>query len=182
MAAIHEFPEPEEPDEQPTQIIAAAGDSVLDAIRKRYDDLAVERHYDLEVPGWHGCFVLRCGPINSKKLGQVRERLSRGGGGTAMFDFAFNADVIIDSCREVLVRLKREDELESVDPGGEAVGIDARLADLLHIKTNRARDLLLAIYKGAPSPEVAIERAQIDLYQWSSGAEQELEEDVLGES
>jgi hypothetical protein len=162
-------------------IVAAPGDSILDAVRKRREALEHDRHLDLELPGYHGCLVLRCGPINAKKLSQVRERVTRQGAGAAL-DFAFNADIVIDSCREVLGRRRPEDELEPIDPEGTPVRVDARLAELLGVDAKTARDLLLVLYGGAPSPEVAVERAQIELYQWSSGMEPELEEDLLGES
>ena len=185
MEATHSFPEPEDEqleEEVVRPIRPEEGVSVLDAVRKRREALAHDRFYDLDVPGYNGCLVLRCGPIDAKKLGQVRERLTRAGGG-AVLDFSFNADIIIDSCREVLARRRPEDVLESIDPNGdEPVRIDARLAELFGVETNRARDLLRVLYEGAPSPEVAVERAQIDLYQWSAGAEEELEEDLLGES
>jgi hypothetical protein len=183
MEALQHFTEPADEVlvEEPQPIQAAPGDSVLDAVRKRREALVQDRYLDLEVPGYNRCLVLRCGPIDAKKLGQVRERAAKVGGGAAMLDFGFNADVITDSCREVLGRRSPEDELEGIDPEGEPVRIDARLAELLGVKADRARDLLRALYSGAPSPEVAIERAQIDLYQWSSGQEAELEEDLLGE-
>ena len=185
MEAIHDFPEPDEREEEAAAqpIYAAPGDSVLDAVRKRRDALAQDRTFDLELPGYNGCLVIRCGPIDAKKLAQVRERVTKTGvGAAAMLDFGFNADVIIGSCREVLGRRSSADELESIDPDGGVVRIDARLAELFGVQMTRARDLLRWLYAGAPSPEVAIERAQIDLYQWSSGADQEVEEDLLGES
>jgi hypothetical protein len=184
MEAVHHFPEPAEeelPEEEARPIQAAPGDSVLDAVRKRREALAYDRYFDLDVPGYNGCLVIRCGPIDATKLAQVRERLTRTGGG-AKLDYAFNADIIIDSCREVLARRRPADTLESIDPEGELVRIDARLAELFGVETKRARDLLRVLYEGAPSPEVAVERAQIDLYQWSSGMEGELEEEMLGES
>lgn len=183
MEAVQRFPEPDdvdELDERPPPIVAAPGGSVLDAVRKRREALAGDHYHDLEVPGHHGCLVLRCGPIDAGKLAQMRERLTRSGG--AMLDYAFNADVIIDSCREVLGRRRPEDVLESIDPDGAVVRIDHRLAELYGVHVDKARDLLRIVYEGAPSPEVAIEQAQIGLYQWSSGTDQELEEDLLGES
>jgi hypothetical protein len=183
MEAVHPFEEPEEEPTPAPALDVAPGGSVLDAVRKRREALAGERHYDLEVPGYRGCVVLRCGPIDGAKLAQVRERQMRAGsGGGAVLDFAFNADLVIDSCREVLARRHPDDPLETIDPDGGTVRIDAHLAELLGVQATRARDVLLALFSPAPAPEVAIERAQMELYQWSSGAEGEVEEELLGES
>jgi len=151
MEAATTFQEPDEEleGEVPTPIYAAPGDSVLDAVRKRREALAGDRYHDLEVPGYNGCLVLRCGPIDAAKLSQVRDRLTRSGGG-AKLDYSFNADIVVDSCREVLGRRRPEDVLESIDPAGEVVRIDERLAELLGVKVTTARDLLRIVYQGAP--------------------------------
>jgi len=157
-----------------------AGGSVLDTIRKRRDALAGEHHLDIQVPGYNGCLVIRCGPIDPAKLAKARDRMTRAG--AISTDFGWAADLIIDSCQEVMGRRRPEDPLEPLVPG-ETLRINHDLAEHLNLQipSGRARDLLTAIFSLAPSPQVAIERAQLELYQWSSGAEAEVEGDLLGE-
>lgn len=159
---------------------AVAGGSVLDAIRRRHDELRREHFYDLKVPGYRGCLVLRCAPIRGAKLTQLRIRLEQSKDPER--DFGLNADVLIDSCQQVLGRERPEDELETLDPTGEPVRIDARLAELFGVQTDRARDMVYRLFDAAPSPELACGVAVGEFAAWSQGAELDAEDELLGES
>lgn len=167
-------------DDEAGGILVDPGSSVLDAIRDRRAQLTHEHVYDLKVPGYRGLLVLRCAPIRGAKLTQLRTRLETSKDPER--DFGLNADVLIDSCQAVLARRSLEDEFETLDPTGEVVRIDSRLAELLKLDTTRARDVVRELFAAAPSPELACGVAVGDFAAWSSGADLEVEDDLLGES
>jgi hypothetical protein len=157
-------------------------DSVLQALRARRQTHAADRHVDLDVPGYRGLLVLRLGPIPSQTMSRLRERAERSR--SPERDYNLNADTLIAACRQVLGRARPTDELQLlVDPEGEPVRIDERLAELLGVEgVKDARGMLRVLYEGANSPELAVAAAGGQYVEWASGANNEIDEELLGES
>jgi hypothetical protein len=158
-----------------------APSSLLDTLRAKREERAAERHFDIELPGYDGLLVLRCGPIPGRTLTLLRERSERSK--SPERDFNLNADTLIAACREVLGREQRSHPLRVLpDADGEPVRIDERLADLLQLPATSARDVLRCLFENANSPEVAV-AYQAGLYmEWAASSLDELDEELLGES
>ena len=157
--------------------------SVLDVIRHRRRSYVAEHSYDMLVPGYAGLLVLRCGPLTREHQTRTRlrlEKLERQKDPSR--DFAINADTLISVCEEVLARPSARAPLEPLDPTGESVKIDARLAELLQVETSSARELVLVLFEKAPSPEVAVGVAVNEYLSWAQGLDADADEDLLGES
>jgi hypothetical protein len=154
--------------------------SLLETLRQRRSEQAVEHAYDLEVPGYDGCLVLRLAPLAGETLSKLVDRAQKSKSPTK--EFNANADMILLATQEVLGRRSRGDELESVDPDGGTVRIDERLAELFGLQASTAREVLVALWEGVPSPEIAIGLAAAEFIEWSGEAGRENDEAFLGES
>jgi hypothetical protein len=157
-----------------------APDSLIEQLRARRSERAAEQHVDLEVPGWDG-IVLRLGPLDGRVLPRLRERYEKSRSPDR--DFNLNADTLIAACRSVHARLDGR-LLVITDADGEPCRVDARLAERLGIElpSGRSRELLLALFHRANSPEVAIATAANRYVEWASSATSESDEELLGES
>ena len=167
-----------EPEPEPVE--AAAAGSVLDVIRERRAAKATDHVYDMPVPGYGGLLVVRCTPLAGSALTPLRLRLERSKDPAR--DFALAADILIAAAENVLARRKAGGELEPLDPTGEPVAINERLAELLRVETTSARDLVRELFSLAPSPELAVGDAVGDYLAWAQGADADLDEGLLGES
>lgn len=171
----------DEPGDDPIEV-ASAG-SVLDVIRERRSQRAADHEYDMQVPGYGGLLVLRCTPLRGETLTQLRLRLERSKDPSR--DFALAADIVVAVCENVLARRTPQGELEPLDPTGEPVAINERLAELLRVEVDPrhpARSLVRAVFDKAPSPEMAAGDAVGDYLAWAQGADADLDEGLLGES
>jgi hypothetical protein len=168
-------------DEQLETVEMAAVESpILDSIRARRAEQAKERHYDIDLPGYGGLLVLRCQPIPARTLTVLRERLERSRSPDR--DYNLNADTLIAACREVLGRAEAHHPLTVLtDQNDEAVKVDERLAEMLRLPAESARDVLRCLFEGANSPEAAVMMAAGQYMEWAASANGELDEELLGE-
>lgn len=160
-----------------------AHESALDAIRRYRETHVAEQHYDMVVPGYGELLVLRCAPLRGDAQTKTRlrlEKLERAKDPSR--DFAINADTLVDVCEQVLARHTRDGELVSIDPSGEPVKIESRLADLLNVEAPTARELVKSIFAGVPSPEISV-GVEVGRYlDWAQGVDSDVDEGLLGES
>jgi hypothetical protein len=167
------------PVEQPAENGAAAS-PVLEVLRQRRAERSAERTFDLDVPGYGGLLVLRCGPITGQTLSRLRERLERSR--SPERDLNLNADVLIAACRSVLARAKPEDELVELEDDDGPVRLDSRLAAMFEMPASSARQVVVGVYSLANVPELAVATAASDYMEWASSAASEVEASMLGES
>jgi hypothetical protein len=154
--------------------------SVLDKIRATRADHAARRTLDLDVPGHDGLVGIRLGQVSGKKLSAIADRLEKSNAP----DRAFNVtvDTLSAAIVCVLVRADVADEWdELLDGDGVRVELDARLRDLLGLQGGTQRELLLSLFDGANSPEMAVTGASFAYNQCASTAEQDATQDALGE-
>jgi len=167
-----------EPEAEPVEVSPAG--SVLDVIRARRSARAAEHEYDMPVPGYGGLLVLRCTPLRGEDLTRLRIRIERSKDPSR--DFQLAADLLIAVCENVLARRSPTAELEPLDPTGEPVAINERLAELLRVEASSARELVRAVFSLAPSPEMAAGDAVGDYLAWAQGADADLDDGLMGES
>jgi hypothetical protein len=167
-----------EPELDPVE--APPDGSVLDVIRERRSAKAVEHVYDMQVPGYGGLLIVRCAPLAGAALTPLRLRLERSKDPSR--DFALAADILIAACENVLARRSQAAELEPLDPTGEPVEINERLAELLRVEATSARQVVRELFSLAPSPELAVGDAVGDYLGWATGVDADLDEGLLGES
>jgi hypothetical protein len=157
----------------------------LAAIRAEREK-AAERHvYDLDVPGYGGLLVIRCGPLGGNRATILRERWERSK--DPRRDFNLNADTIIGACREVLGRPTPLEPLQPLAP--DPMIVDSELAELLHLEIDTidgakptAREVLQALFSAAHDPDIAIGVAGGEFMAWAASAEDQVSEEALGES
>jgi len=169
-----------EPADEADPVEVPPSGSVLDVIRERRTARAAEHEYDMPVPGYGGLLVLRCAPVGSATLTTGRLRLERSKDPAR--DFALAADILVEACENVLARRTPTGELEPLDPTGEPVAINERLAELLRVEVHSARELVRAVFSLAPSPEMAVGDAVGDYLAWAQGADADLDDGLMGES
>jgi len=180
--SLHEF------DDAPTEIRPLEVDvqeTALEAIRRRREEHTAEQVYDMVVPGYRGCLVLRCAPLAGDSQTRARMRMEKmERQKNPMRDFALNADTLLDVVEEVLVRRSRDLPLEPIDPSGEPRRLDTRLAELLQVSEEAPtlRLLVRAIFDQVPSPEIAVGVAVSEYLSWAQGVDADADEDLLGES
>jgi hypothetical protein len=166
-------PETPENGHVPASENGAAG-SRLDWLRARHAEITADRTLDKDVPGYGGRLVLRFSPVPWSVTGKLQAMLSgRDPDGQALL--MANVDMLIAACREVLVQ-DDAGELVSVDPSGEPVRIEPRLAELLRLDTTSARQTLLWLF---PS-EFAVSGMAGEVLAWTQDADAESAGEFVG--
>jgi hypothetical protein len=163
----------------PVRPLPGPAGSLLDVIRERRDAVAAERTYDMPVPGFGGLLVLRCGPVPAETMTAARDRFARSRDPAKNFGFA--ADILIRVCQEVLARATRAEELRSPDPTGETLRLDEHFAELFRLDARSGREVVRWLFGNAPSPELALDMAMQAYFEWAQGADDDADEDLLGE-
>lgn len=160
---------------------ASQAASLFGQIQHDLDQVAARHTYDLDVPGYFGRMVLRLAPVNSRKTKAIRDRWA--GSKSPDRDFNLNADTLIAATQQVLVRREPDDPLQPLaDDDGDPIGLDDRLATILGLPAeSKAREVLLALFGRAHSPDVAVEAAGGEYMLWLTGETEQVREDVLGE-
>lgn len=150
--------------------------SHLDWLRARHAALTADRSLDVEVPGYQGRLVLRCGPVPWPIVARMQRLVAAPDPqGDALL--AAQSDILIAATREVLVRGESGGELVPIDPSGEARRIDPRLAELLVIESSTARRTLLGVF---PS-EIALGVTAGEVLEWSQLTTADADKVLLGE-
>jgi hypothetical protein len=165
---------------EPEPVEVSPAGSVLDVIRERRSARATAQEYEMPVPGYGGLLVLRCAPLRGETLTTLRVRLERSKDPAR--DFALAADILIAVCEDVVARRTPGAELEPLDPTGEPLELNERLAELLHFDATTARQLVRELFGKAPSPELAVGDAVGDYLAWAQGADADLDDGLMGES
>jgi hypothetical protein len=162
------------PDEEPVPT-----SPMLAAIRAKQAAHAGEHSYDVDVPGYDGLLVIRCGPLGGRRLTAIRTRMETSKSPDR--EQNVNLDTLIEGCREVLGREDIHDPLVPLDDE-LPVRIDKRLSRMLGLpETTSAREVLLGVFAGANDPDMAIGVAAGSFLEWCSSANGQIAEDVLGE-
>jgi hypothetical protein len=181
-------------EDQPTVILEpepnghhpGAATSVWDVLKQRREELAADRHLDLEVAGTRGLLALRLGPVSGQKQAQLSERVMKSR--SPERDFNLNADYLIAACQAILGRADTSQPLEVLtDQDGEPVTLatlaHTPAADRLGLSPDLpTREVVRYLFGFAPSPEIATGRAAFDYMEWASASGVELDEEALGEA
>lgn len=158
--------------------------SLLDQLRARRDDIATEHTIDLSVPGYHGMLALRCVPVEPRQIAALARRMSNSK--SPERELLSNMDTLIAATREVVVRENEGDEWRSMAEldGGEPVGIEERLVELLKLTpaAMTSRELLRSLYALAPSPDLAINNSVSEYMQWAQATDEDIDTAFVGES
>jgi hypothetical protein len=155
--------------------------SVLDSLRAQRREHVAKRTIELEVPGWQGHLALRLGPVPGRHLDRIVERQTTSKSPERTFNT--NADLLIAACVEVLGREQADQEwVLLTDEEGEPLRLDLRLAAAMKLEADRARAVVRELYANANAPEMAVNQACIEYIAWATSANEELDEELLGES
>jgi hypothetical protein len=150
--------------------------SHLDWLRERHAAITAERTLDKEVPGYDGRLILRFRPVPWRVTGRVQGLLS-GKDPDARALLSANADILISACVGVYV-YDDDGSLVSLDPTGDDVTIEPRLAQLLGIEGTSARDTLLWLVGN----EFVVGAMAGEVMEWTRDASAESAADLMGES
>lgn len=153
--------------------------SHLEFLRARHEELARDRTFELEVPGYQGRLVVRYGAVPWATVARTARKLADGDVSPEVM-FAGNVDALITACREVLFRAE-SGELIPVDPSGQSHRFDQGLADLLGAGTESARNLVLWIFGGDDTARVRISQQAGELLTWLRGVDEDSTEVLVGE-
>ena len=167
-------PEPEETTEDPQTVLAA--------VRAEWDRATEEHTMDVDLPGSRGMFVLRLYPIRGSVLGKLRQRLEASR--SPERDLNLNSDVLIAATRGVLGKsAPNRDLVQLEDDEGPLNRIDNRLGTALGMPGNpTARQVVVALFRHANVPDLAVSTAATAYMEWASQADEDVGEELLGES
>ena len=157
-----------------------AGASVLSALKAQRAEIGIERHFDYEVPGWRGLLVLRFGAITPAQQTEIANRVVASKGRQVPNS---NLDTLVAAYRCGLGRATPDGDLEVIPaPDGEPAGLKA-LVDVLGLgPVDRARSAMRLLFAGANSPETALTSLGADWHDWATNANEEVDEQFVGES
>lgn len=160
--------------EAETEILAPSSSD--DAPATLWDTLAAKiaeaptgEYLDIVVPGFDGLLALRTVAISPQMQARLNDRHTKSK--SPERDTWLAADLLIAATREVVGRTTIDEEYGVLsDDDGEPVRIDERLAAKLRFPADatKARQVLLLLFGGAPSPEFAIRAAANDYGEWAS--------------
>jgi hypothetical protein len=159
---------------------AVAGGSVLAALKAQRAELGADRHFDYEVPGWHGLLVLRFGAISPAQQNDLSNRIIATKGKQVP---NANLDTLIAAFRCALGRAEPGGELEVIPAAdGEPAGLKA-LVELIGLPpATSARAAMRLLFAGANSPETALTSLGADWHEWGTNTNEEVDEQFTGES
>lgn len=151
--------------------------STLAKIRALYQQAKGERHLDLPLPGALGRYLqVRYGVIDTDDLTDTAKTVRE-----------FQQDVLIAACQCMLIR-SDAGEYGPLLYDGQVVCFDEMLSELAGLgvppveQGGTARAVVVAAFRGAPSPYMAITDHVSELERWMAGKGQVNEESLLGES
>jgi hypothetical protein len=157
-SVVRDFEEPRLP--EPGKPV---GRSLVDRARERHERRS--DYLDLPIPEWDGDVVVRFERIPRKTIVQAQNmRNAR----------ASNAQLLVDACREILVR----DDDGTLHPASEGDGIaspvrfDARLAEMFGLRADNPRQIVAAMY----ADDIAIAHHGKRVYEWQTGEDLDLVE------
>jgi hypothetical protein len=157
-----------------------AASSLFDTLRATRAAHAAPLRYDIDVQGYDGRLVVRCGPIASTRFATITAKYERSKAPERDFNLA--ADVLLAACVEVLARVKSTDPLQPFD-AEEPMQLDERLAHGLGFDdATSGRELVRKLFGAAPMPEVAMTEAVGGYMEWARSVDADATETFMGES
>lgn len=139
--------------------------SVLDELRARREQLRTrDRHLDYEVPGYDGDLVIRFNPAPYETVHRYQTSA-----GDAERELEVDTDVIVESCREFLV--KEDDGKLAPIKEGETTTF-ATADEVFGFESDTVRATVLEIF---PS-KLAVSEAASHLVVWSRAIDYEVDE------
>ena len=163
---------PEDHAEDTEDTLPGSG-SVIDRVRARRDERIADEHLDLPVPTWGGELVARFTVVDTDVLERITKRLQAG-----KADPGADADFLVAACTGVFVR-EDDGPLEAVTHDGQPVAFDKRLAVVLGIDAERAREVVDYLVKGN---RLALGSLAVRVLNWMQDTSVEVEGQIVGEA
>lgn len=162
----------EEPDATTLLPPAADGttpETLWETLSAKLNAIPKEQHFDIDVPGYDGLLALRTVPVPPTTQAKLNERVARSR--SPEREFWLHADYLIAATSQVLGRVDTEQPFQPLlDDEGEPYRIEEALARRMKMPADvtTARRILLLLFGGAPSPEMAIRSAAVAYGEWAS--------------
>lgn len=160
------------------------GGSLREQLRARREQLAAERHVDIEVHGYGDALVLRCRPVSFERVRAIRERATKGGRKLdAAGELNVQVDTLIAACEQVMTtrdgrRVGLEEEMPELGDGVVTLG-DPRLARALGFEASgHARSIVYGVFNGN---DMGIVSCFVEFSQWMADASAEVDDEFVGE-
>jgi hypothetical protein len=152
--------------------------NLLAALAAERAKVAGDSHFDVVVPGWGGCLVLRLGSVSGEQQARIFQRIQKGASIERV-----QGDYVLAAFQAVLGRYTPDGDLEPIlDGEGVPMGLDDRLAAALKLgPVGSARDVLFGLYAKANSPSTALSAAGSEWLEWAKESSSEVDEAFVGE-
>lgn len=160
------------------------GSSVMDLLRHRRQLRAQEITHDIDIPGYGGDLFARYHLIDGKQLNAIASRIQKTERDPAGRNLLASVDVMVAACDGLYARDRGvERGLHEILGEETPVRYDVRLAQFLGFEGElgdapTARGVVLALFNGN---DLAVMSHSSRLQRWTMGAENELDEEFLGE-
>lgn len=150
--------------------------SPLDRIKGRRAELLQDRHVDLAIPGYGGDLVGRFRPVEWEELRKIALRVDQSK--DPRRELEGQATTLIKACRGIYIR--QDGKLVPIgDDDLAPVRFDKRLAELLDIEeVDTALGVLFSVFAN----DLAVTTVHNRLAVWMDRSDEEVDEDLLGES
>jgi len=174
-------PEVEPSESDNTEIAKAGSPTLKDRLRKRHEELQVEHHLDLDIPGYTfedgAALLARYLPLSGAQIDQMQKRMKKGKGSETLRGAS---DALILACEGMYVRQNEDAEPEPLDPEEDLpIKYDQRLVDYFGLegKSMSSRQVLIALFPN----EAAVIAQATRLSVWMEDVTEEVDESFLGE-
>jgi hypothetical protein len=168
--------------------VAAAGrsEALLDEIRDLREEAKRDHHLILEVPGLKGKLGVRYKVIDSDQTEKIAKRLRKVKQSRNLIG---SIDTLITACDQIVVHdpghvkclLDDDGELTEwrpIDPSSPIpVRFDSRLAEILHLPSSEAREIVAAVFQS----DLSIIQQNVRVSRWMTDTTREVDDDLLGE-
>lgn len=161
--------------------------SALAAIRKRREEIIKEGgHLDLLVPGYQGNLKVRYRDLSDPEHDELAKRFERARNrDDTAGERESGADILIKHCERIYVREPGAEKFEVLEESGDPFRFDKRLAPLLGLESETAREVVLDVFSPSEGPRRrhpdAIAPHIEAIFAWRQGREEEIDKRLLGE-
>jgi hypothetical protein len=150
--------------------------SIRDQIRAEREAIASEKTLDLLVPGYSDLLAVRYRSISDRELEQYIKRAQG-----EQQSIGANLDLLIQTCETILYRESDEQDFTpALDENGDKIRFDIRLAEMLGIDANTARETVSGFFSPDGAQPLAVAQHIGAVADWLQGKSSEIDPALLG--
>jgi len=154
--------------------------SQFERLRQKRKAIADRKEVDLPIPGYNNELVATYKMLPWEQIRAIIRRMEKSKGVGDRRELYAQADTLVEACTQIRYRDPSRPVDDQLIPliEGETVRYDEKLAEVLDFPYARPRQCLLETFKN----DFAISVHHGELIEWMQGAEDETDQEFVGES